>query len=131
MAKGIGDVLYNLLSNDVDVSAIVGTKIYPFIAIEDVQDPYIVYTIEGVDPTQDKDGPSVLDTITVNIELYTETLSELEDLGNKVRALLDRNSGIIETICVQSISFTAEDSGYADEDRVYLKIQSYSIRVTK
>ena len=131
MAKGIGDVLYNLLSNDVDVSAIVGTKIYPFIAIEDVENPYIVYTIEGVDPTQDKDGPSVLDTITVNIELYTKEIEELEDLGNKVKTILDRNKGIIETICVQSISFIAEDYGYDDDDRVYVKIQSYSIRVTK
>ena len=131
MAKGLGDVLYNLLSNDVDVSAIVGTNIFPFIAVEDIAYPYIVYTLGGVDPTQTKDGQSPLDTVTVNIELYTETLEELEDLGNKTRTLLDRYSGIVETVCIQSMSFTAEDFGYADEDRVYIKIQSYSVRIVK
>ena len=131
MAKGLGDVLYNLLSNNVDVSAIVGTNIFPFIAVEDIACPYIVYTLEGVDPTQTKDGQSPLDTVTVNIELYTETLEELEDLGNKTRTLLDRYGGIVETVCIQSMSFTAEDYGYADEDRVYIKIQSYSVRIVK
>lgn len=129
MAKGVGDVLYNLLSNDSDVTDIVSTRIYPFMAIEDIAYPYIVYTIENTDPTQSKDCSGALDTFTVNVELYTETLSELEDLGNKTRTILNRNKGTIETLNVQSINFTAEDYGYADADRVYLKIQSYSIRI--
>ena len=36
MAKGIGDVIYSLLSNSTDVTDIVSTRIYPFLAIEDV-----------------------------------------------------------------------------------------------
>lgn len=131
MAKGIGDVIYSLLSNDIDVSAIVGTKIYPYVAIENIKYDYIVYDDMAVEPTQCKGEQSSLDTVTVQIELYTETLADLEDLGNKVRTLLDRYSGTVETVVVQSISFTAEDSGYADEDRVYLKIQSYSFRILK
>jgi len=129
MAKGIGDVIYSLLSNDTDVTDIVSTRIYPFMAIEDVVYPYLVYTIEDVDPTVSKCGASPLDTVTFNIEIYTETLSELEDLGNKVRAELDRNKGTIETLNIQSIAYQNEDYGYADVDRVYLKIQAYSTRI--
>ena len=129
MAKGIGDVIGSILSNDTDVTDIVSTRIFPFMAIEDIPYPYIVYTIESVEPTSSKDCSNALDTYTVNVELYSETLAELEDLGNKTRAILNRNKGTIETINVQSINFTAEDYGYADEDRVYLKIQAYSIRV--
>jgi len=131
MAKGIGDVIYNLLSNDTDVTNIVSTRIYPFLAIEDIVYPYIVYTIEDVDPTISNCGASPLDVVTFNVEIYTETLSELEDLGNKVRTILDRNKGTIETINVQSIAYQNEDYGYADVDRVYIKIQSYSTRIIK
>ena len=131
MAKGVGDVIYSLLSNDATVSAIVGTKIFPFVAIEDIKYPYIVYDNLGVEPTQCKGEVSSLDTISVNIELYSETLGEIEDLGNKVRTALDRVSGTTETVVVQSISFRDEDGGYADEDRVYLKIQSYQFRILK
>ncbi len=131
MAKGVGDVIYSLLSNDTDVAALVGTKIYPYMGIEDIAYPYIVYDNMGVEPTQCKDAPSSLDTVSVQIELYSETLSEIEDLGNKVRTALDRVSGTTETVVVQSISFRDEDGGYADEDRVYVKIQSYNFRIIK
>jgi hypothetical protein len=131
MAKGIGDVIYSLLSNSTDVTDIVSTRIYPFLAIEDVVSPYLVYTIENVDPTVSNCGASQLDKVTFNLEIYTETLAELEDLGNKVRAALDRYKGTTETIDVQIIAYQNEDYGYADEDRVYLKIQSYLTRIIK
>ena len=129
MAKGVGDVLYSILSNDTNISAIVGTKIYPFLAIEDVVYPYIVYTIEGVDPTQTDDGVSILDVNSANIEIYSEDLSENETLSKYVRNALDRYKGTVEGIEVQSISFRSEGGGYADADRVYLKIQDYSLRM--
>ncbi len=129
MAKGVGDVLYSILSNDSDINAIVGTKIYPFLAIEDVVYPYIVYTIEGVDPTQTDDGVSTLDINSANIEIYTEDLAENETLSKYVRNALDRYQGTVEGIEVQSISFRSENGGYADADRVYLKIQDYSLRM--
>ena len=129
MAKGIGDVIYSLLSNSTDVTDIVSTRIYPFLAIEDVVYPYLVYTIENVDPTVSNCGASSLDTVSVNLEIYTETLAELEDLGDKVRNALDRYKGTTEGVEVQIIAYQNEDYGYADEDRVYLKIQSYNSRL--
>ena len=131
MAKGIGDVIYSLLSNSTDVTDIVSTRIYPFLAIEDVVYPYLVYTIENVDPTVSNCGASQLDKVTFNLEIYTKTLGQLEDLGNKVRAALDRYKGTTETIDVQIIAYQNEDYGYADEDRVNLKIQSYLTRIIK
>lgn len=131
MAKGIGDVIYNLLSNDVDVSAIVGTNIFPYLAIESVAYPYIVYSQTGLEPTNEKDGVSCLDKIEVEIEMYSETLAEVEDLADKVRTVLDRYNGTVETLIIQSATFLAEDMGYSDIDRVFLKMQSYSFRHQK
>ncbi len=131
MAKGIGDVLYSLLSNDAPVSALVGTKIFPFLAIEDVKEPYIVFESGGLEPTDTKDGVSCLDKETWDISMYSDTLAEVEDLADKVRNVLDRYSGTVETIVVQSSTFLGEDGTYDDEDRLYIKVQSYSFRIIK
>ena len=124
----IGDVIYSLLSNDASVSALVSTRIYPSLAIENVVYPYIVYENTANEPTNNKDGKSTLDTLTYNIEIYTETLSESNTLGINVRNVLDRYSGTINTKAIQSVKYNNENSGYSDEDRVYLKIQSYDFR---
>ena len=129
MAKGVGDVLYSILSNDSNISGIVSDKIYPFLAIEDVVSPYIVYTIEGVEPTQTDDGVSPLDVNGATIEIYSENLEEISTLSKMVRNALDRYKGTVEGIEVQSVSFQAEDGGYADDDRIYLKMQTYSLRM--
>ena len=63
--------------------------------------------------------------------MYSKTPSELEDLANKVRTVFDRFSGTVETIVVQSIQFIGEDGGYADEDRVFMKMQQYKARIVK
>ena len=131
MAKGIKDVIYNKLSNTANVTAIVGTKIYPFLAISKVVEPYIVFEQTAIEPTDDKDGVSDLDTILFNVEMYSKTPSELEDLATKVRTVFDRFSGTVETIVVQSIQFTGEDGGYADADRVFMKIQQFRARIVK
>jgi len=131
MAKGIGDVVYNLLSNNAPVAAIVGNKIFAYMASDDIVYPYIVYSGINIDPIQTKDGVSCLDTTTVDIEIYSEDLSEIEDLGNKVRTALDRVNGTVETVVIQSISFTDGSDGYLDTDRVFYATQSYSFRILK
>jgi hypothetical protein len=124
----IGDVIYSLLSNDASVSALVSTRIYPSLAIENVVYPYIVYENTANEPTNDKDGKSTLDTLTYNIEIYTETLSESNTLGINVRNVLDRYAGTVSGKVVQSVKYVNENAGYSDNDRVHLKMQSYDFR---
>ena len=124
----IGDVIYTLLSNDADVSALVSTRIYPSLAIESVVYPYIVYETTGNEPTDDKDGKSSIDTLDYDIEIYTETLDQLNDLSTKVRNVLDRYSGTVSGKQIQSMQYTSDNTGYSDDNRVYLKVQNYDIR---
>ena len=125
----IGDVIYSLLTNDATVSALVSTRIYPNVAIANVVYPYIVYEQTGNNPQNDKDGPSTLDTLTYNIEIYTETLADSNTLGVAVRNVLDRYSGTVNTKVIQSVKYNNENSGYSDDmGRVHLKMQSYDFR---
>ena len=127
----IGKVIYNLLSNSAPVAAIVGTNIFPGIADEDIKVDYIVYEQSGTAPTNDKDGPSCLDVLEYDIEMYGKTRARVTDLADKVRTALDRVSGTIEGQNVDSIVFADEGGGYADADRVHIKIQRYTIRLLR
>ena len=124
----LGKCIYSILTNDTDISAIVGTKVFPALAIEDVAYPYIAYEQEEHETSDTKDGKSCLDIIRYDIEIYSETLSEINDLGIKIRNALDRYKGTVEGLEIQTITYLAEDMGYSDEDRLYLKIQTYSFR---
>lgn len=131
MSKGIKDVIYNKLSTTNSVTDITSTRIYPYMAIENVVYPYIVFEPTSIEPTDDKDGASDLDTVLFNVEMYTKTPDLLEDLSTKVRTVFDRFSGTVETVAVQSIQYTGENKGYADADRVFMNIQQYRARIVK
>lgn len=124
----LGKCIYNILSNDANVSALVGTKIYPSMAIEDIAYPYIVYEQISNDPTNDKDGVSTLDVVNFDVEIFTKTPQTIATLSGYVRDALDRYSGTVEGEIIQSITFMSEGSGYSDTDRVFMKIFNINIR---
>jgi len=127
----IGDVIFSLLSNDATVSGLVGTKIFPYVAFENNVYPYIVYEQVGLEPTDTKDGVSELDVVIYDIEIYTKNPADLTTLSNAVRDALDRYSGTVNTKLIDSIRYLGENSGFSLEDRVYLRVQNYSIRYKK
>jgi hypothetical protein len=124
----IGDVIYSLLSNDATVSGIVGVKIFPSIALQEIALPYIVYEESNNQPTNTKDGKSELDVVSYDIEIYAENPSDLSSLSYAVRNCLDRYTGIIGGKRIDSVKYVSENSGYSLEDRVYLRVHNYDFR---
>ena len=124
----IGDVIYSLLSNDATVSSIVGVKIYPSMALQEIALPYIVYDESNNQPTNTKDGKSELDVVSYDIEIYAENPSDLSSLAYAVRNCLDRYTGIIGGKRIDSVKYVTENSGYSLEDRVYLRVHNYDFR---
>lgn len=127
----IGDVIFSLLSNDATVSGLVGLKIYPYIGNDNIVYPYIIYDQTSLQPTDTKDGVSELDVVSYDIEIYTKNPADLTTLSNAVRDVLDRYSGTVNTKLIDSIRYLGENSGFSLEDRVYLRVQNYSIRYKK
>lgn len=127
----IGDVIFSLLSNDATVSGLVGLKIYPYIGKDNIVYPYIIYDQTSLQPTDTKDGVSELDVVSYDIEIYTKNPADLTTLSNAVRDALDRYSGTVNAKLIDSIRYLGENSGFSLEDRVYLRVQNYSIRYKK
>ena len=106
----IGKLIYSRLSTDGSITAYVGTKIYPDITPQNVQYPFVVYTIVNSLPVDFKDGQSNLEEITLQIDVYTQSYDDTQDLANLIRNRLDRFTGTTEGIDVQTIKYMSSDS---------------------
>lgn len=127
-----GLAIYNLLSNDSDVSDLVSTRIFPNVAKNTTAFPFIVYDVDSESPTPTKDGVSILDVDTVTVSGYSKTYIQASDLARKIRTALDRKSGTYGGIEVQSIFFTGYDDLFEDEvsdEGIYVKALTFGIRI--
>lgn len=106
----IGKVIYGKLSQESTVVAIVGQKIYPDLTPQDVQYPFCVYTIVNSTPVDFKDGQSNLEEVQFQIDCYTQSYDTTQELANNVRNSLDRFTGTVNGIDVQTIKYMASDS---------------------
>ena len=106
----IGKLIYNRLSTDGEILAYVGSKIYPDIVPQNVQYPFVVYTIVNSLPVDFKDGQSNLEEITLQVDVYTQNYDDTQVLSNLIRNRLDRFVGIVEGVEVQSIKYMSATS---------------------
>ena len=106
----IGKLIYSRLSTDGSITAYIGTKIYPDITPQNVQYPFVVYTITNSLPVDYKDGQSNLEEITLQIDVYTQSYDDTQDIANLIRNRLDRFTGTVEGVEVQTIKYVSSDS---------------------
>jgi hypothetical protein len=106
----IGKLIYSRLSTDGEILAYVGSKIYPDIVPQNVQYPFVVYTIVNSLPVDFKDGQSNLEEITLQVDVYTQNYDDTQKLSNLIRNRLDRFIGIVEGVEVQSIKYMSATS---------------------
>jgi hypothetical protein len=106
----IGKLIYSRLSTDGEILAYVGGKIYPDIVPQNVQYPFVVYTIVNSLPVDFKDGQSNLEEITLQVDVYTQNYDDTQILSNLIRNRLDRFVGIVEGVEVQSIKYMSATS---------------------
>lgn len=112
----IGKVIYGRLSTDTTVTNICGLSIYPDIAPQNVQYPFIVYTITNSTPVDYKDGQSNLEEINLQVDIYTNNYDTTQTLANNVRNRLDRFAGTVNGVSVQTINYVSSDSQVYNAD---------------
>ena len=112
----IGKIIYGRLTTDAAVTGICGLNIFPDIAPQNVQYPFMVYTIINSLPVDFKDGQSNLEEITLQIDVYTNNYETTQTLANNVRNRLDRFVGTVNSISVQTIKYMSSDSQVYNAD---------------
>jgi len=126
-----GKAIYSILTSDSEVSAIVGTRVYPQIAAQEAAFPFVVYILSDIEPSDTKSGVSTLDEARYEVLAVCETYAELADLTNKIRTALDRYTGTVAGVVIDSIQFTDIDTSNDDKNEVYLTSSEYIIRVKR
>ncbi len=127
----VGKAIYYLLTNATDVTDVVSTRIYPEIAQQDADLPYIVYAIANNEPTDTKPEPSKLDTAQVEVNIYSDSYRVVIDLAVAVRAALDRVQGTYAGVNVQSIQYLNEVIDFDEPQRAYNINADYDVRISR
>ena len=126
----VGLAIYNILSNDSDITSLVSTRIFPLVAPQSTEFPFILYDVDENNPSDTKDGVSKLDTIQSTVSCYAKSYSEACDIADKIRTALDRVSGTYNTIRIQSIQFDGLNDIFDDNHElgIYRKALDFNIR---
>ena len=126
-----GKAIYSILTADSDVNAIVSGRVYPQIAAQGAAFPFVVYVINDLTPSDTKSGVSTLDEVRYEVLAIAETYAEAADLNEKVRTALDRYTGTVSGVVVDSIQFTELETDYDPAAEVYIANSEYIIRVKR
>ena len=126
-----GKAIYSILTSDSDVSAIVGTRVYPQIAAQGAAFPFVVYVLQDTSPSDTKSGVSTLDEVRYDIVVASETYAEVSDLTNKIRTALDRYTGTVAGVVIDSIQFIDLDADNDPGTETFVTSSEYIIRVKR
>ena len=126
-----GKAIYKLLKDSSEVGAICADRIYPELAQQDAEMPFIVYTVTDTTPSATKNATSKLDTARVELYCISGDYEQAMDMGIAVRGALDRQSGTLSGVEVQSIDFDTSDVQFDPDQRVYVLEQTYDVRIQR
>lgn len=125
-----GKVIYEILSTDSALVTMLGGKdIFPTEATQETELPYIVYNNIQVTPSHTKSGPSTLDVVRMQIDVFAKKYSEVQAIEERVRVLLDYFEGTVNGVSIDSIYF--HDANEVLEDELNLKHSAidYNVRI--
>jgi hypothetical protein len=123
--------IYQLLINDATITDEVGLKVFPQKAPQNTANPCIITNFISTSPTNTKDDRSVLDVVTISVDVYHDRNDEAYRISDLVRTALDRktyNSGGLDVKKVTFIDSMGFTDPMADTYRVN---QIYTLRINK
>lgn len=126
-----GKAIYSILTGDSAVSALVGSRVYPQIAAQGAAFPFVVYLANDLTPSDTKSGVSTLDEVRYEVLAIAETYAEAADLNEKIRTALDRYTGTVSGVVIDSIQFTELEVDFDDNSETYIVNSEYVIRVKR
>ena len=113
---GLGETINTILSENKDVTDIVGSKIYPLIADISTTFPFIVYKKQNYTPSHSKDG-IVKKEAQFEIIIASETYAQSVEIAKKVDKaitayknirLINNSDDYLENTFIQNLNYNIE-----------------------
>lgn len=130
MSAEPGKAIYSLLSNDVTVTGLVSTRIYPNQLPNQATYPAIIYSQVSEEFDSSKDGPIPTGIFTYQFDIYASTYPAAQNIANAIKSTLDWYTGTVAGKNVSRIKKGDEsDDVWEDDKELIHVVQNYSIRL--
>lgn len=126
----IGKSIYSLLNGRSQLTALVGTQIYPVQAPQSKKDPMVIYGIVKTEPTDDKLKVSDEDWVEADIVVYAKDYDLMHQIMKECRTALDGYSGTIAGNEISQIRFENYSDGWETSRESYSGVMQLMIIVT-
>ena len=126
----VQEAIYTLLTGDSTLCAMLSstTAIFNEVADQETPNPCIVFTENTYKTNRTKSGVSTLDEPSLQVDIYADTAIVRNQIGARVRTVLDGYSGTVGAIKLQQIVFIDQYSNYDELSEAYRTSQDYNIR---
>ena len=125
----LGTAIYDMLSNNTQVTDLVGNGIYPIIAPMEAEPTFIVYSIINSENWSTKDKPYPITDYALQVDVYAKTALELYNTAEKVKLALNQQSGEYGDVCLFCSVYKREFDGYDSQDQLFKKTIEFSFIV--
>lgn len=123
--------LVTRLLADGTITGLVGDKIFPVVAEQEVKRPYVTIRRTGTSPTIVKNEVSGKDEVNVNIAAYAESYKECIQILAAIRASIDNYRGISAGINFLNVWYLVSEDLFDKEDETYIVVDTYAARVKR
>ena len=124
-----GRIIYGVLSNDADVAALVGSRIYPIEAVQGASVPYVVYqTVVGIEDKV-KGRDSVIKNYRMQIDGFAATKSQISDLMAKIDVALKNYTGSNYVLNVDEIEHESDNLSEITSKNLHRESRDYKLRI--
>ena len=135
---GVGKFIYNAL-NVTAINDLVGSRIYPVVAPNDESKfPCIVYEVNSTEQVDTKDRLDIqadgskgrfLEKVTVSIYSLGYEYSQVENIENEIRKILDGFRGTVSGVNIDGVLLQDSSDNYNYDIEIFEKETIYNIRV--
>ena len=127
----VGIAIFNILTADANLAALVSDRIYPEMAPENVVAPFVVYSIRSVDPKDTKSASSGLDVSRVEFYVCGPDYANVQTINATVRLAIERQEGNFDGVAIQSVQYNDEDCDFDIDTRDYVSEMRFTFRVLR
>ena len=130
----IGKVIFDKLSNDSTLNSLgYSTNIYPTMAQQGVDFPYITYSVVDDDPIMSKSTSAGsladIDEKKIEINIFSESYSNIVDASVAIIKSLNRFKGTNNSVVVDSINYDDTNDNFDQTRAVYIRTLDFITRV--
>lgn len=131
MKSDVALAIFELLRTNTLVRNYCNERIYPQRRAQGDQGPAVVFEIIYNGPTDTADGPSELDVVQYQFKAIAKDRDTMQKIREAIRYTLDRFSGTVADVVVQSISLIDQGEDQDDDSLEFYSLDDYSFRIQR